>query len=99
MSHSTVNSVLRYIRGGRYASAYSILDGKIEVVELPLEKDSPVAGKKIKDIRLKGKALIAAVTRNGKNTIPTGETQLAPGDVLLITADRMAFEDVMKIFT
>jgi len=99
MSHSTVNSVLRYIRGGRYASAYSILDGKIEVVELPLEDESPVAGKKIKDIRLKGKALIAAVTRKGKNMIPTGETELAAGDVLLITADRMAFEDVMKIFT
>ena len=98
MSRSTVNSVLRYIRGRRYASAYSILDGKIEILELTLEENSPVVGKKIKEINLKNRALIAGLTRNGKNMIPTGESELNGGDVVLITADRMAFADVLKIF-
>lgn len=99
MSHSTVNSVLRYIRGGRFASAYSMLDGKIEVLELPLEEGSQVVGKQIKEINLKNRALIAGLTRRGRNIIPTGETELMAGDVVLITADRMAFADVLKIFT
>ena len=98
MSHSTVNSVLRYIRGRRFASAYSVLDGKIEVLELTLDKDSPVVGKKIKEINLKNRALIAGITRNGKNMIPTGDSELHEGDVVLITAGRMAFADVLKIF-
>ncbi|THB68739.1 MAG: Trk system potassium transporter TrkA [Spirochaetaceae bacterium] len=98
MSTSTVNSVLRFIRGNQYSSVYSILEGKIEVVEFLLKEDSPVAGKKIRDIRLKSRALVAAVIRQKKNIVPSGETVLFPGDVLLIVSDRLSLDDVMKVF-
>ena len=98
VSRSTVNSVLRYIRGENYSTVQSIFDGKVEIYEFMIGDDSNLKGCKIKDINFKGKALIAALTRNGKNIIPSGDTTINAGDVVLITAEISSVGFIQKIF-
>lgn len=100
MSHSTVNSVLRFIRGGGgLSTSYTLFGGKVIVLELTIREGSPVAGKKIKSIRMKRKGLISGITRGGSNFIPTGETELMQGDVILVIAERNSYRDVLKLFS
>ncbi|MBI9105013.1 MAG: Trk system potassium transporter TrkA [Spirochaetales bacterium] len=99
VSRSTVSSVLRYIRGENYSTVQTIFDGKVEICEFTIQEDSSLIGKKIRDISLKGRALIAALTRDGRNIIPSGETGINAGDVVVVTAERASVAFIQKIFS
>lgn len=98
VSGSTVNSALRYIRGGNFKSVHSIFEGKLEVFEFEITNETSVANKKIKEINLRNKGLIAGITREGKNIIPSGENMLKVGDVILVTVERSHVDYVQKLF-
>lgn len=98
VSRSTVNSTLRYIRGENFTSVHSLFEGKLEVFEFIISEDSPMMNKKIKDINLRGKGLIAGITRDGSNLIPSGENILKNGDVILVTVERSYIDYVQKLF-
>ncbi len=98
VNSSTVNSVLRYIRGGNFTSVHSLFEGKLEVFEFIITEDTPVLNKEIKEINLRGKGIIAGLTRGGQNLIPTGNDRLQLDDVLLVTVDRANIDYVHKLF-
>ena len=98
VSSSTVNSALRYIRGENFKSVHSLFDGKLEVFEFEINGDTSVVNKKIKEINLRGKGLIAGITREGNNIVPTGENMLKVGDVILVTVERSHIDYVQKLF-
>jgi trk system potassium uptake protein TrkA len=61
-------------------------EGRVNVTEIVLDSESPVAGKRLKDIELPENALVAVVIREGKPIIPRGASLLVQGDrVVLIT--------------
>ncbi|MCF8090170.1 MAG: TrkA family potassium uptake protein [Desulfotignum sp.] len=61
-------------------------EGRVNVTEIVLEADSPVAGKLLKDIDLPENALIAVVIRDNQPMVPRGGNDLQSGDrVVLIT--------------
>jgi trk system potassium uptake protein TrkA len=61
-------------------------EGRVNVTEIVLDGDSPVAGKLLRDIVLPENALIAVVIREGKAIVPRGANDLLAGDrVVLIT--------------
>lgn len=61
-------------------------EGRVNVTEIVLEADSPVAGKRLKDINLPENALIAVVIRDNRPMVPRGENDLQAGDrIVLIT--------------
>ena len=98
VSRSTVNSTLRYIRGENFTSVHSLFEGKLEVFEFVIRKDTPAVDKAIKDINLRNKGIIAGITRNGKNLIPSGDNTLEEGDVILVTTERSHIDYVQKLF-
>ena len=98
VSSSTVNSALRYIRGENYKSVHSLFDGKLEVFEFEIKDDTSVVNKKIKDINMRNKGLIAGIRREGSNIIPSGENILKVGDVILVTVERSHIDYVQKLF-
>lgn len=62
----------------------SLTPSQVEVVNYVVEEGSTVAGKKLRDITFPPDTVIAS-TRRGRNvTIPNGETDIQPGDVLVI---------------
>lgn len=61
-------------------------EGRVNVTEIVLGADSPVAGKLLKDIALSENALIAVVIRDNQPMVPRGGNDLQTGDrVVLIT--------------
>jgi trk system potassium uptake protein TrkA len=61
-------------------------EGRVNVTEILLSPDAPVAGRQLKDIVLPENTLVAVVIRDGKPIVPRGDNDLQAGDtVVLIT--------------
>jgi trk system potassium uptake protein TrkA len=74
-------------------------EGRVNVTEIILDADAPVAGKLLKDIDLPKNALVAVVIREGEPIIPGGANRLLAGDrVVLITLPE-SHGPVLKAFT
>ena len=74
-------------------------EGRVNVTEILLDADSPVAGKLLKDIVLPPNALVAVVIRGQQPIVPRGANQLLTGDrVVLITLPEN-HGPVLKAFT
>lgn len=74
-------------------------EGRVNVTEVVLSSESPVAGKHLRDIMLPDNALVAVVIRNGQAIVPRGDNKLLQGDrVILITLPEN-HGTVLKSFT
>jgi trk system potassium uptake protein TrkA len=74
-------------------------EGRVNVTEIILDANSPVAGKLLKDVDLPENALVAVVIRDGRPIVPRGGNHLLAGDrVVLITLPEN-HGPVLKAFT
>jgi trk system potassium uptake protein len=55
----------------------------LEIVEVQIDKNSPVAGKRVDNLTMPEGARLISVMRNGKAEIAVGSTELQPGDQVL----------------
>lgn len=101
MTETTVDTLLRYVRGENIASIHSIFDGSIEVSEYALkEGNCAVIGKKIKDLPLAGNVVITGITdKNGKSLIPNGNYQFVDGDNILVAVPHGHIDIAQGLFT
>lgn len=80
----------------KYPCAFSVenfLSNKVNMVELIVEKDSPLDGLLLKNYNItKEKILICAVERNGEVYIPDGNFMLMEGDRFYITGTSKALK-------
>ncbi len=74
-------------------------EGRVNVTEILLGPDSPVAGKFLKDITLPENALVAVVIRNDRPIVPRGASQLLADDRLVLITLPENHGPVLKIFT
>lgn len=58
--------------------------GKVQMVELRVDPNSPIIGKKLKDTELPPAVLIAAILREDEIIIPTGENIISKNDIVFI---------------
>ena len=78
------SEILAFVRRGGVVSV-SILEGaKAEAVEVIVQPDAKVAGKKLMDAGLPKEGLVCAYVRGGKAAIPNGQTTLMPGDRVIL---------------
>jgi len=74
-------------------------EGKINVTEVELTKDSPVAGKALVDIAMPENSLIASILRDGRPIVPRGATLLLPGDRLIAITLPENYGRVLRMLT
>jgi trk system potassium uptake protein TrkA len=55
----------------------------LEIVEVQIDKGSPVAGKRVENLPLPEGARLISVMRDGRSEIAVGSTELQPGDQVL----------------
>ncbi|NDJ35271.1 MAG: TrkA family potassium uptake protein [Chloroflexi bacterium] len=73
-------------------------EGELTISEVRLSKKSPSIGKRIMDLGLSQGTLIAAIIRNGKAVVPSGQSILLIEDVLvLVTEHNKAEADLNKL--
>ncbi len=63
-------------------------EDNIEIAEVPLKEDSPIAGKVVKDLDLPEGSLLVGVVRENETIIPQGNTELQVGDHVFLISER-----------
>lgn len=100
VTHATVDSLLKFLRGSSVSSVHSFFDGLFEIIEVVLEDKMNINGKKIEQLGMRGKGVIAAITTaDGEVIIPSGSYQLKTGDVLFICAERQSLQYIQKLLS
>lgn len=98
-TETTVESLLRYLRGNNVSSLHTLFDDQLEVFEFAISETSKVCNKMLKDLNMRKKAIIAGVTDEiGNSTLPSGNTILKAGDTVLVAALRDSAKYIQHLF-
>lgn len=99
ITDTTIESLLRYLRGTNVKSLHSLHNGQLEIFEFSINGNCSVCGKMLSELNMKKKAIVAGLTaKNGKSTIPTGNSTLHEGDTVIVAAMRESTEFIQKLF-
>ena len=60
---------------------------RLEIIEMALDSDSPVVGKRIRDLNMPNGSLLISVLREGRGFVPSADTELRAGDEVLAVLD------------
>ncbi|MFQ5451272.1 MAG: Trk system potassium transporter TrkA [Nitrospinaceae bacterium] len=93
----TVSAILKHLRKGRVMSVFKLIEDA-EVMEIEVDSDSSIANKKISKLNFLQNAMIGALLRKGEMMVPDPETQILPGDVVIVVALPQAIEKIEKLF-
>ncbi|MDR7871116.1 MAG: Trk system potassium transporter TrkA [Tissierellaceae bacterium] len=80
----TASNILKYIRGGKVISVSLLIGGDGEVTELIVGKDSPFINKPLSELNLPKSIIIGAIVRDGKVTIPKGNSIIKADDRIVV---------------
>ncbi len=69
----------------------------LEIVEVQISADSPVAGKRVEKLDLPEGSRLISVTRNGESEIAVGATELRPGDQVLAILQPGKEDELRKV--
>jgi trk system potassium uptake protein TrkA len=94
----TVNAVLRFIRYKNVASLATLPGVDAEIIEFVASSGSKITRKPLKETRFPKHAIVGAVMHNDRLVIPTGDTQINPGDKVVVFSLPKALGDVTKLF-
>ena len=72
--------------------------GRAEALEIEISSDSPVRGKKLREIG-SDYYLVGALLRKGKVIIPHGDTEIETGDLVTVVLQSGAFSNVINLFS
>jgi trk system potassium uptake protein TrkA len=74
-------------------------EGKLTITEAVLRPDAPVVGKSLVEIELPPDSLVVAIIRDGRVSIPQGDSKLNAADRLIVITLPENQERVMSILT
>jgi len=69
----------------------------LEIVEVQIDRDSPVAGKRVEGLSLPAGARLISVMRNGRAEIAVGSTTLEAGDQVLAILEPGKEDELRKV--
>lgn len=80
------------------ATLVPIREGRLNIAEVPIAQNAPIAGKKIWEIDLPREVIIGCVLRGEQSIVPRGDTRVLAGDVLiLISSDKQEMPAIRKL--
>lgn len=94
---SAINTILQHIRRGKVLSSISIKGEQAEFMEAVALETSDIVGKPLKNIVFPKGALVAGIIREDNFIIPTGDSIVNPGDMIIIFARKQTIPKVEKI--
>lgn len=94
----TVSTILQRVRRGRIRSVHSLREGFGEIIEGDALETSSLVGKPLRDANLPNGVIVGAVVRDGKVSVPRGDSVIRAGDRVIIMASARAVKTVEKMF-
>lgn len=99
----TSEAIIAYVRarqnsiGSNVETLYHMFDNRVEAIEFHIEKDAPVVGVPLMNLRKKDNLLIACINRGGNIIFPRGQDAIMPGDTVIIVTTHTGFGDISDI--
>lgn len=99
----TAQKLIQYVRamknsiGSNVETLYRLYDDRVEALEFNIYENSKLTGVPIHQLQLKNGLLICAITRNGQIIIPDGNSQILPGDTVIIVTTHLGLQDAQDI--
>lgn len=75
----------------------SIGEGRIQIIEIPIENNDSAVGKKLWQLNLPKEAIVGCILRGDKNLIPKGDTTILLGDVLVLISGNEKGDAAIKV--
>lgn len=101
--HITSERITTYVRacqntiGSNVETLYHMFDGRVEAVSFHVEKDAPVIGMPLMNLKKKDNLLIACINRTGRIFFPRGTDTIEAGDSVIIVTTHTGFTDIGDI--
>jgi trk system potassium uptake protein len=95
---SAANLILKFVRKGQIVSIATLHGVDAEVIEIMVQKNSPVTRKKLSDLHFPDGALIGCISRNGEVSIPTGDTIVQENDIVVVFSLPQTIKEVERFF-
>ena len=94
----TAMEIERLLKYPGFLKRDSFAKGRVEIVELRIEKDSVLSGVTLRQLYdiVKCRVLVCAVARSGETHIPSGDFRLESGDRIYVTAPTDALSLLLK---
>lgn len=95
---SIISSILKIIRRVKVKSIHTLANTDTEVIEMTIEKNSPVIGRQIKHIDFPKNLLVLLINRGNKSYIPDGSFIIKERDDIIIIANKKYITNIEKAF-
>ena len=82
----------------RFVQLMTLKNAGLEIIELRVPQDSPVAGKMLRDIHLPRSGNLVLIIRDKQFVTPTADTQLLPNDDVFAIVNREGEEELRRVF-
>ncbi len=95
-----VDSIMSHLRGKSVKEVHTVTNGDLEIIECVLPNDSPVSGKRIKELSDPGKYLLLLNRHSGNEEyeIANGDTVVSTGDHLVLIALADYSSKILEVF-
>ncbi len=97
------NQIIGFVRSHKtqedkgITNFYKIADS-VEAIEFTVKEDFAHIGVPLKMLKIKSNALIGGIVREDEFILPTGETTIKAGDMLIVVTDKRHINDLTEIF-
>jgi len=95
---AAASTILKFVRRGEIISLTAVEDSDSEVLEFEIKHDSGLLNVPLSELHFPRGAIIGAIVRGSSYEIPTGDSQLAEGDRVVIFALPDALQKVERFF-
>lgn len=92
-----VDAIMSHLAGSHVTGIHTIGDGSLEIVEFAISAQSPLVGKRLKDIAVHGSFLVLLISTVRGSFIPSGDTVLLEGSVLMFIVQSAQSEKIVAL--
>ncbi|HYE12605.1 MAG TPA: Trk system potassium transporter TrkA [Patescibacteria group bacterium] len=82
----TTNKILTYVSRNNLETLHRIIEGKAEIIEFIVERNSKILNNKLKNLKLPKDVIIATIVRKNEVVIPHGDDVIKEGDRVIVIA-------------
>jgi trk system potassium uptake protein len=95
----TTNKILTYVSRKNVETLHKIIEGKAEIVEFIVERNSKILNVKLKNLNLPQDVIVATIVRKNEIVIPHGEDIIKDGDRVILIAKNKNIAELSDIIT
>jgi len=96
---STINAIMRFIRRGQVVKVATFMESQAQVIELIASPGSGIVKNPLKSINFPRQAIIGSIIHDGAVIVPSGESQVSPGDRVIVFTLPQAISQVESLFS